>query len=143
MSTALPIDDPRTLSDRFCAGSLSPAIQHAVCYIQQHYAEGMSIKEYCVQSKRSASYFGYLFRKETGMAFNGYLLQLRIESAIALLKSTDQRVYDIAAHCGFASASYFICSFKRCMGLPPAKYRALLTRQAPGCSTRTSDIGTS
>lgn len=103
---------------------LSPIIQTAISYIHRHYAESISIKEFCVKNKMSTAYLGYLFKKETGLFFNNYLMQYRICSSIRLLLDTNQTINDIAANVGFASPSYYILCFKKQTGLSPIKYRS-------------------
>ena len=104
---------------------LSPVVQRAVNYIQENYAQQISIKEYCVLCKMSTPYFGHLFKTETGMFFNNYLNQCRMCAAIALLHDTELKISDIAEKCGFSSDSYFISCFKKQIGLSPIKFRAL------------------
>ena len=104
---------------------LSPVIQHAINYIHKHYADSLSIKEFCVKNKMSTAYLGYLFKKETGMFFNNYLNQYRICCSIQLLANSSQNINDIAKNVGFCSTSYYISSFKKQTGLSPNKYRAI------------------
>lgn len=104
---------------------LSPVIQHIIEYIQHHYNDSLSIKEFCVKNKMSTAYLGYLFKKETGMFFNNYLTQYRISCSLRLLQETTDSIQDIATAVGFSSASYFISCFRKQTGLSPIKYRAL------------------
>lgn len=112
------------LAFRYHYGQLSPVIQNAIAYIHKHYADGLSIKEFCAKSKMNTTYLGYLFKKETGMFFNHYLNQYRICCASRLLLETDMQVNDIARSTGFSSTTYFVSSFKKQLGLSPIKYRS-------------------
>lgn len=105
----------------------SPIVQSAISFIHKHYAESISIKEFCVKNKMSTAYLGYLFKKETGMFFNNYLVQYRICCSIRLLLSTGQKINDIAQNVGFSSTNYYISCFKKQTGMSPNKYR---TRQS-------------
>lgn len=105
----------------------SPIVQRAVSYIQEHYAQQISIKEYCAMCKMSTPYFGHLFKTETGMFFNNYLNQCRMCAAITLLNETDLKINAVAEKCGFSSNSYFISCFKKQTGLSPIKFRSLRT----------------
>lgn len=102
---------------------LSPIVQTAISYIHENYKEGISIKDFCVKNRMSTPYLGYLFKKETGLFFNNYLMQYRICSSIRLLLDTSQNINDIAANVGFSSPSYYILCFKKQTGLSPTKYR--------------------
>lgn len=108
---------------RYYFEQLSPVIQSALGYIHKHYADSLSIKEFCVRNKMSTAYLGYLFKKETGMFFNNYLTQYRICCSIELLKNSDAKISDIAKQVGFSSTSYYISCFKKQTGLSPIKYR--------------------
>lgn len=102
---------------------LSPITQSALRYIHKHYAENISIQDFCAKNKMSPAYLGYLFKKETGFFFNGYLTQYRIYCSIHLLFDTDLKINDIAQKVGFSYPSYFISCFKKQTGLSPIKYR--------------------
>lgn len=103
--------------------TLSPVVKRAIEYINAHYAEGVSIKEFCHEININAAYLGCLFKKETGIYFNAYANELRIEKCIDLLCHTSKTIGDIALETGFTSASHFITSFKKRNGLSPLKYR--------------------
>ena len=105
----------------------SPIIQSAISYIHTYYAQDVSIRQFCIKNKMSTAYLGYLFKKETGMFFNNYLVQYRICCSIRLLLDTDQKITDIAQNTGFSSTNYYISCFKKQTGLSPNKYR---TRQS-------------
>jgi two-component system, response regulator YesN len=106
--------------DRF-----SSVIQQAIGYIHDCYVSGLSIEEFCAKRRMNTSYLGYLFKKETGMFFNTYLLQFRVSRACYLLKNTDIKICDIARQVGFSSVSYFISCFRQQTSLSPKKYRIM------------------
>lgn len=106
---------------------MSPVVQRVITYIHRHYAEGMSIKEFCAKSNLNPAYIGSLFKKETGMFFNNYLMQYRICRSVSLLCNTDQKINEIAANVGFSSVNYFIMSFKKQLGISPNQYRSRRT----------------
>jgi two-component system response regulator YesN len=69
------------------------------------------------------SYFGKLFKKETGISFTDYLMNYRIEKAQALLRNTRKNISEICFSVGFNSQSYFGYVFKKKVNLSPKKYR--------------------
>ncbi len=105
------------------ANDLSPLVKRALKYISEHYAEGVSIKEFCNSLNINAAYLGYLFKKETGIFFNNYLNDFRMEKAIELLCNTGEKINDIAVMTGYITTSHFITTFKKKTGLSPLKYR--------------------
>ncbi len=105
--------------------SLSPIVQKALNYIHTEYANGVSIKEFCAGHAVTTAYLGYLFKKETGIFFNTYVNNYRLEKAADRLTQTLDKINTIAEKTGFSSPSYFITSFKKYMGVSPQKYREL------------------
>ena len=77
----------------------------------------------------NASYFGFLFKKETGVYFSDYISQIRINYAMILLKKTNHKISQISTMCGFANTSYFILTFKKRTGISPANFRQLLAEK--------------
>lgn len=104
---------------------LSPVIQLAVGYIHTNYAASLSIKEFCNKNKMNTAYFGFLFKKETGMFFNNYLTQYRVCCSLRLLETTQMQIGEISEAVGFTSANYYVSCFKKQTGLSPARYRSL------------------
>jgi two-component system response regulator YesN len=109
--------------------SLSPVVRQTLNYINSNYAEGVSIKEFCALHNMSPAYVGWLFKKETGIFFNTYLMEFRIQRATELLRDGGERINEVAALTGFSSPSYFISCFKRSVGLSPVKYRETIEKQ--------------
>ena len=102
---------------------LSPIVRRTIEYIEENYASGVSMKEFSSLMNVNAAYIGYLFKKETGLYFNNYLNEYRVQIAIRLLCETSDRIGEIAEKTGFTATSHFISTFKRSTGLSPLKYR--------------------
>ena len=104
-------------------GSISPIVSQALRYIKENFSASVSIKEFCNQFDINASYLGYLFKTETGVFFNDYVSQVRINNAMLLLENTHKKIAEIAERVGFSNVSYFIKCFRGHTGISPAKYR--------------------
>jgi len=104
---------------------LSPIILLAIKYITDNYSEYLSIKDFCAKTKMNASYLGLLFKKETGIYFNDYINQVRINHSIELLKNNNLKTIEVCKQVGFANTSYFIRCFKKQTGVSPSKFRQL------------------
>ena len=66
------------------------------------------------------------FKQLTGVTFTAYLNRVRIERACELLRSESRlSINEVAARCGYNSASQFISTFEKLMGLTPGAYRKL------------------
>ena len=103
----------------------SPIVQVAIrsmrsCILN---GEGISIKEFCAKNGMNPSYLGHLFKKETGLFFNDYLLQCRIDRSVVMLRNPNRKIKEIAQTVGFTSTSYYVKCFRENKGVSPAKYR--------------------
>ena len=71
----------------------------------------------------SAAYFSTVFKKETGKTFINYLTDYRMEQAVDLLLTKDEKTYIIAEKVGYSDPNYFSYVFKKQFGMSPTKYR--------------------
>lgn len=71
----------------------------------------------------STCYLSHYFKKETGFTFTEYLIELRMQTALHLLCSTDLSINKIAQQCGYMATNYFCLCFKKKFNLSPTQYR--------------------
>lgn len=76
-------------------------------------------------SKFNLSYsrFRTIFKQQTGIAPQQYLIQERIQNAHRLLSNTDKGIKEIASLTGFRSVYYFSRIFRQKTGLSPTEVR--------------------
>ncbi len=98
-------------------------LKNALYYVQKFYDHDISIQEAAGQCGFSESHFMKLFREFTGMSFNTYLVNYRLELAAKQLAETDYKVIDIAENCGFHNHSYFTRAFRKKYRTTPLLYR--------------------
>jgi AraC-like DNA-binding protein len=95
-----------------------------VCsYIQNHYAEPISLKQVSDLVFMSESNFCKFFKKATGTTFSDYLNDLRINEACHLLLSSEDTVGKITQDSGFESLSYFNRVFLKKKQMTPSEFR--------------------
>ena len=63
------------------------------------------------------------FKQATGVGPKEYQTALRLQRAMALLRTTDLSVAEVSEQCGFSCANYFIKAFARRVGTTPSRYR--------------------
>ena len=73
----------------------------------------------------ATSYFGVLFKKETGESFSSYLTLVRMEKAKELLHDTRYNIAEVAAAVGYTDKRYFSRLFKEQVGVTPKEYRKI------------------
>lgn len=103
----------------------SPMVQRMILYIRRRVLEGeeVSLKVFCAGNGVTPAYLGHMFKKETGVFFNDYLLRCRLNRSIILLRNPNRKIKDIAEAVGFTSSSYYVKCFRDYKGMSPAKYR--------------------
>jgi AraC family transcriptional regulator len=76
----------------------------------------------------SPGHFARAFRRSTGLAPHAWLLNARVDRAMALLLQPELALSDIALACGFADHSHFSRVFARHTGQSPRAWRRLSIR---------------
>jgi AraC family transcriptional regulator len=104
-------------------------VRTAIEYIEAHLNLDLSIDLIAAAVNMSTFRFARGFKKETGRSPHQFLLERRIESAKDLLRSTDQKLVDIAQTVGFANQSHFAAVFRQRCRITPMAYR-ILTRSS-------------
>lgn len=95
----------------------------ALYYVQKFYDHDITIKKAAMRCGFSESHFMKLFKELTGMSFNAYLVNYRLELAAKQLAETDLKVIDIMENCGFHNQSYFTRAFHKKYQKTPLMYR--------------------
>ncbi|MCR5580247.1 MAG: response regulator [Pseudobutyrivibrio sp.] len=99
-------------------------IEKAKEYILEHYSDSdLSVDRVCSYLNVSPNYFSAIFKKNTGDSFVTYLTNTRLQKAVELLDTTDEKAYIIAGMVGYDEPNYFSYVFKKAYGISPSKYR--------------------
>lgn len=119
-----------------------PEINMILDYIEQNYAQDITVKFMSHYVMMGENYVSALFKKKTGKTLIHYLHEVRVNQATALLAQTELPVNEIGVRAGFANDNYFIKIFKRIIGQTPSQYRHSLraghrTKQQSGAADRT------
>ena len=107
-------------------------IKRMLQYIQDHYAEDVSVDQIAASASISASECLRCFHDMIGTTPNQYLRDRRAQRAAELLCGTGLSVTEIAGQCGFQDGSYFARSFRQVYGCGPTAYRRKARRAAGG-----------
>ncbi len=86
----------------------------------------------------SPSRLRHLFKEHVGVSFHKYVINVRLERARYLLRTTNCTVEQIAAMLGIQDRSHFAHIFKRAYGVSPGAARGGRAKQtAPGSEVKT------
>lgn len=102
----------------------SERIKVMLQFIQENYGEELTTEKIARSAAISGSECLRCFRAMVGATPIQYVKQLRVQKAAELLASTDRKIADIGALCGFQEMSYFAKTFRALKGCTPSAYRA-------------------
>lgn len=102
----------------------SGMIRDMILYLEDRYSEDVSLNDLSEHFHMTSEYLCTLFRRATGETVMQVLRQIRIHHAkLFLLDMPDMSIQEVAASCGFHSASYFGKVFHKTTGYTPQAYR--------------------
>ncbi|MBA3708198.1 MAG: AraC family transcriptional regulator [Planctomycetes bacterium] len=98
----------------------------AVRHIEDHLAEPITLADLAHRSLLSISRFSAEFRTHLQASPIEYVLHLRLQHALHLLRDRNLSVAQVSVSVGFADPFYFSRQFRRRYGLSPMQYRRKL-----------------
>lgn len=104
----------------------SKPVQAACLIVKSNYREDISLDSVAEKVGVTSSYLSRLFKKETGINFQDYLTNVRIEKAVELLRDESLSVRALAHAVGYNNHTYFCKIFKRETGKTVGEYRESL-----------------
>lgn len=106
-------------------------MQEIRSYIDDNYAQNISLESIADHFHLSIYYLARQFRKYTAYTINSYIVSCRIGEAQRRLIHTEERIDEIAGACGFTNLSYFYTTFRKKVGCTPTEFRNAYRRTAP------------
>ncbi|MEK3887179.1 response regulator transcription factor [Bacillus sp. FSL K6-3431] len=103
-------------------GKTDIIVNKMIDLINKSYAQNIRLETLAEVFNYNSAYLGKLFRSSTGVYFNTYLDQVRIEKGKGLLKK-GLKVYEVAEQIGYANVDYFHKKFKFYTGFSPSRFR--------------------
>lgn len=92
-------------------------------FVEQNLQHDVSIQTVANHVFLHPSYLSRIYKSETGESYSDYVLKVRMERAISLLRNKGIKVYDISTELGYNQTQHFIKMFKKHFGLTPQEYR--------------------
>ena len=97
-------------------------LRDILLFIEEHYNQDISLEDVAKRANICKSECCRFFKKQMGMTIFDYILYLRIQNSLPLLKEKDS-ITEVAALVGFSSPSYYSQIFKRYMKCTPMEYK--------------------
>jgi AraC family transcriptional regulator len=97
-------------------------IKRAIEYIRENYYNSFSIDNLSHIANLSTYHFIRVFKTETGKTPYEFLLDIKVEKAIELIKAKKYTLTEIAMMCGFTSSSHFSSVFRKITGTSPTEF---------------------
>lgn len=95
----------------------------AVALMRERLGESLRVVDVARALGMSADHFARRFVATAGTTPHRYLVQLRVQRARRLIESTAKPLEEIASVCGFASQAHMTATFRRALGVTPARCR--------------------
>lgn len=92
-------------------------------YINDHYAEPLTLKDVAKQFHFNPSYLSNYFSTHNKEGFIEYVNKIRIEEATKLLIQDNVSISEISGMVGYSDHSYFCKVFKKIKGVSPSQYK--------------------
>ena len=110
-----------------------PYVAKAVAYLQENYADDITIHDLESIDDISRRNLERRFRKYLGRTPHQFLSRIRVEEAKKHLASNEPlRLEQIARRCGFTDTRHLRMTFRRLAGISPAEYRRQCETQDGG-----------
>ena len=91
-------------------------------YIDSNITKGINLSAAAKKAGMTESSFSRRFSTVNGISFKKYIVEKKIQRAIWLLQTTNQKIIDIALDSGFDSISGFYDAFKKQTGTTPSRF---------------------
>jgi AraC-like DNA-binding protein len=101
-------------------------VGHVIGALEKEFSRDWKLEELLGIAHMSRSNLMRVFKAATGQSPIEYLIRLRIQKAMALLRNTDLTVTEIAIEVGFNDSNYFTRQFRKVHGQSPRRFRTML-----------------
>ncbi|WP_249930878.1 helix-turn-helix transcriptional regulator, partial [Paenibacillus polymyxa] len=91
--------------------------------IAQDKGQELSVKTIADQVYLHPVYLSKIYKAETGEGLGDYIIRMRMERALYLLKYSNKKIYEITTELGYQNPQYFSKMFKKHYGMTPHEFR--------------------
>jgi AraC family transcriptional regulator len=109
--------------ESFKTGLPSHVLRRVLARMNTEFSTDLRLATLAAESGYSRAHFLRMFRDATSQTPHQYLLSLRLENAVRMMKERSTPLTDIAVACGFSSHTHFTKAFRSKFGVLPSLYR--------------------
>jgi YesN/AraC family two-component response regulator len=113
----------RLLDNKQRSGDEKDIIERVKYFAERNFDKKVCLREAAESVCLSPKYLSRLFKESTGMGFNDYKLELKINKAKELLTNTNYIINEIAYKIGYLNVESFVRMFKKLTNYTPTKFR--------------------
>ncbi len=115
---------PNDIYEVIMANSPSKYVAEAAEYIMKNCNNpDLSVGMIAEAVGLSEGHLSRIFKQETDMTLAKYITAFRMGEARALLSDPRNKVYEVAALCGYRDINYFTTIFKKHIGITPSEFQ--------------------
>ncbi|THF78728.1 response regulator [Cohnella fermenti] len=107
-------------TDQYARGHLIKQVQE---FVTRDIGMDTSVKTIAEKVYLHPVYLSKVYKNETGESLGDYIIRIRMEKALYLLKHTNKKIYEITTELGYQNPQYFSKMFKKQYGMTPNEYR--------------------
>jgi AraC family transcriptional regulator len=107
-----------------------PWLERARDLLHERFADALSLSTVALAVDIHPAHLARCFRQHYGCSVGDYVRRLRVEFARRQIVTSNGSLAEIAVAAGFADQSHFTKTFKRLVGMTPARYRTTFCEAA-------------
>ena len=104
-------------------GDARSTISRIVEYVNENYAEPMTVAEVAARVNMSENSFSRYFSKATDSTFTAFVNRVRVHKACELLMNGDSHISSVCYAAGFNNVANFNRRFREVKGMTPSEFR--------------------
>lgn len=116
-------NEQRTTIYSMEASQQAQYVERAIQYMRGHLGEGILVTQISSAIGLNPNYLSALFKDETGLSLQQYLIRLRLQTALTLLTESNISVAEVAVQVGYKSSAAFCKAFHQLYGITPESGR--------------------
>jgi len=124
-----------TAMDGVASHEAGSAINAIVEFVNEHYAEPLSIRDAAARVHMSETRFSRYFSKTADSTFGSFVNRVRVQKACELLMHTGQHISSICYAVGFNNLANFNRRFLEIKAMTPSEFRSRAAARLGGAAT--------